>query len=372
MASSDPDDEFQLNQKHVIELTIRLGVLFALIFWCFTIIKPFVLVMIWGIIVAIALYPALIRLAGVLGGREKPASIVLVLLLITILVVPTILLTDSLVNGAQVLANAGDNGDFHIPPPPKSISTWPLIGASIYSSWQKATTNLPALLTDFMPQIKALGSWALGTVASMGLTILQFVASFFIAGVFWANANTGKQATVALATRLAGGRGTEFASLASGTIRNVAMGIVGISILQTAMLSAGYLAIGLPGAGLLALLTLILCIVQIGPTLIAVPAIIYVFSTADTTPATLFAIWTFGMMISDNFLKPIVFGRGAAVPTLVIFIGTLGGMLAYGIIGLFVGAVVLSVGYKLYEAWLMNTPQVDNGSEPARSTVQAD
>jgi predicted PurR-regulated permease PerM len=193
--------------------------------------------------------------------------------------------------------------------------------------------------------------------------MLQFIISFIIAGVLLATADKGVKAAHALATRLAGDRGQEFAALATGTVRNVAVGILGVSIVQTALLSVGFLAIDLPGAGLAALLVLVLCIVQIGPTLVVVPAIIYVFYTADTTPAVLFFIWTFAVSISDNVLKPLVFGRGAMVPTLVIFLGAIGGMLAYGIIGLFIGAVVLSLGYKLYEAWLEETPSLEADSD---------
>jgi len=354
--SGGSEQAFLITQRRVIELAIRLGVLLVLILWCFTIIEPFVLIIAWGVIVAVALHPVFAKTAAVLGGRNKLAAFLYAATLVAILVVPAYLLTESLLASVQVLTETVETGDLHIPAPPESVAGWPLIGEKFYGFWKEAAENLPKVLEDFAPQIKSFGARLLNTVTGTGLTILQFIISFVIAGVFLATADTGDKAAQALAVRLAGNRGPEFANLASGTIRNVALGIVGVSLVQTALLALGFLVIGLPGAGFWALITLILCIVQIGPTLVALPAIIYVFSTADTLPASIFAIWTFVMMICDSFLKPLVFGRGAAVPTLVIFLGAIGGMLSYGIIGLFVGAVVLSVGYKLYEAWLVQTP----------------
>ena len=352
------EQDFSFTQQRVVELVIRLGVLLVLVLWCFTILEPFVLIIAWGAIVAVALHPVFNKVAAALGGREKFTAILLAGSLVAMLVVPSYMLTDSLVASARFLSEASESGEIFIPAPPEGVADLPLIGEDAYALWKEAADNLPKFLEDFTPQFKAVGAWLLSTITGTGLTILQFIISFVIAGVFLATAEKGAGATESLAIRLAGNKGPEFATLASGTIRNVALGIVGVSLLQTALLALGYLVIGLPGAGFWALITLILCIVQIGPTIVAVGAIIYVFSTADTLPASIFAVWTFVMMICDSFLKPIVFGRGASVPTLVIFLGAIGGMLAYGIIGLFVGAVVLSVGYKLYEAWLEQTPPV--------------
>lgn len=369
MGTLDSDQNFQNVQKRVIELAIRLGALAVLLLWCFTIIQPFVMIVVWGAIVAIALHPVFAKVSAALGGRGKLAATLLSLLLIGTLVAPSVLLTESLVAGAQALAAAGDAGEIHVPPPPESVAGWPVIGDQVYGLWRRASVNLPAVLEDFSPQIKAIGAWALSTATGAGVGLLQFIISFVIAGVLLATANKGVAATRAFATRLAGARGDEFATLSSSTIRNVAVGILGVSIVQTALLSLGFLLIDLPGAGLAALIALVLCIIQIGPGLVALPAIIYVFATSDTTPAIIFTIWTIAMTLIDSVLKPMVFGRGSTVPTLVIFLGAIGGMIAYGIIGLFVGAVVLSLGYKMYEAWLAETPV---SGEVAKGTATAD
>ena len=197
--------------------------------------------------------------------------------------------------------------------------------------------------------------------------MLRFLVCFCVAGVFLAKADTGERATQALAIRLAGKRGPELALLTVTTIRSVSIGILAVSLVQTTLLTLGFVIAGLPAVGLLALIALILCVIQIGPGLISIPAIIYMYSTAGMLPATIFAVWTLAMTFIDSFLKPMIFARGAAVPTLVIFIGAIGGMIAYGIIGLFIGSVVLSVGYKLYEAWLSETPLEINVAKPTDS-----
>jgi predicted PurR-regulated permease PerM len=360
MNEPDDNEEFNRLQRQVTELAIRLGALFLIIVWCFSIIQPFILVMAWASIVAISLYPVFRQLTEWLGGHEKLVAGFLSFLLIAALAAPAILLTDSLVNGAQALVAAGDAGSLELPAPPDSVAEWALVGESVYAFWQRAATDLPDLLQEFTPQIKAVGTWALSIATGTGVGVVQFVVAFLIAGVLLATANEGASAAGAMARRLAGTRGGEFANLSVRTIRTVATGIVGVSIVQTALLSLGFLAIDLPAAGLLALVALVLAVVQIGPAPVAIPAIIYVFYTSDIVPAAFFAIWAIAMMLIDNVLKPLAFSRGAMVPTLIIFLGSIGGMLAYGIIGLFVGAIVLSLGYKLYETWLVGASDADS------------
>lgn len=362
MPNTEPDIGKSSIRKEIIETAIRLAVLFTLLFWCFRIIEPFVLVIAWAIIIAIALFPVFDKLQALLGGHQKLAAALISLSLVAVLVVPAAMLTDSLLIGAQALSDAGSSGKLSMSPP-ASVAQWPLIGEPLYKLWQDAANNLPKFLVDFSPQFKAFGGWVLETVAGTGIGLLMLIISFIISGVLLAAAPKGAQAAEAFAIRLAGHRGPQFASISSLTIRNVALGIVGVSILQSVLLGIGFLSIGLPAAGLLALIVLVLCIVQIGPTLVSLPVIIYVFSTSDTLSAVLFTAWTLVMTFGDGILKPIVFSRGAVVPTVVIFLGAIGGMIAYGIIGLFVGAVVLSLGYEIYIAWLEETPVGESGVE---------
>ncbi len=355
MDQSDQDRSIRWTQGEIFELAIRLGLLFLLILWCFRIVAPFALIIAWGAILAIALYPAYEKLARMLGDRKKLAATLLSLLLIGTVVVPAALFAESLIAGSRTLANTGIESILKVPPPPESVAGWPLIGEEMFDFWQRASQNLSALIGEFAPQLRAIGGWLVDTVAGTSLGILKFLVSFVIAGVLLTAGEKGGTATRLFADRLVGERGSDFAALASGTIRNVAIGIVGVSLVQAVLLGLGFLLVGLPFAGLAVLAVLVLCIVQVGPAPIALAAIIYVFSTADTFPAVVFTIWTVAASFIDSVLKPMVFSRGAQVPTLVIFLGAIGGMLAHGIIGLFVGAVVLSLGYKLYIAWLQDS-----------------
>ena len=207
------------------------------------------------------------------------------------------------------------------------------------------------------PQVAAFGRWLLATVGELGLGTLQFVMAIIIAGVLLANAQGSGHAARAIATRLAGERGADYAELGQATVRSVARGILGVALIQSLLAGLGFLAVGVPGAGLLALVCLLLAVVQIGPIVVLIGTVIYVFSTADTFTAVIFLIWSIFVALIDNVLKPILLGRGVKVPMVVIFVGAIGGLLASGIIGLFVGSVVLALSFTLFKAWLREPPQ---------------
>jgi predicted PurR-regulated permease PerM len=205
----------------------------------------------------------------------------------------------------------------------------------------------------------------LSAAAGVGAGILKFVVSIIIAGVLLANDAGGGQAARAIATRLTAERGNESVELAAATVRSVTLGILGVALIQTLLASLGFLLVGVPGAGLWALFVLILAVVQLPTILVLGPIIVYVFSTSSTATAVVFAIWSLLVGMSDAFLKPLLMGRGVDVPMLVIFIGAIGGFVTSGIIGLFVGAVILALGYKLFLAWLKEDTQPQG--EPSKS-----
>jgi predicted PurR-regulated permease PerM len=217
------------------------------------------------------------------------------------------------------------------------------------------------------PHLKEFGAWLLTRAAGTGAGILKFVISIIIAGVLLAQAGQGHRTAHALAARVAGQRGGELVDLAVATVRSVTQGILGVALIQSILSGLGCLVAGVPGAGLWALLVLLLAIVQLPSLLVLGPIIIYVFSTASTVTAVLFMVWSLLVGLSDNFLKPILLGRGVQVPMVVIFIGAIGGFITSGIIGLFVGATILTLGYKLFLAWLQDgdeTPDEPGTSEP--------
>lgn len=349
--SSQPsNDKAFLNRA--VEVAIRLGLVAIIAVWCFEIVRPFIVPGVWGVIIAVAVYPAYRRLGAALGERHGLAATLFAVLTLILLIVPAVLLTGTLVDGAQWLAEGLRTGTLSVPPPPEGVSRWPLIGDSLYRFWNEASQNLEATLRTIGPQFKALGSWLLSAAAGAGLTILQFVLAVIIAAVLLAHASGSEHVAHIIAARLFGDRGTEFTYLADATVRSVTRGILGVALIQSLLAGLGFLAAGVPGAGLWALFCLLLSVIQIGIFPVSIPVLIYVFTTADTLTAVVFMIWIILVGALDNVLKPILLGRGVEVPMAVIFLGAIGGFLSSGIIGLFVGAVVLVLGYKLLLAWL--------------------
>jgi predicted PurR-regulated permease PerM len=335
-----------------LEAAIRIGLVVLLAAWCFEIIRPFIIPLMWGAIIAIASHPAYRWLRAAFGGRSTLAAAAFALIALAGLIAPAVLLAGTLVDTAQALANDLNQGTIKIPPPPASITNWPIIGKPLDQFWLLASDNLGEALTEIGPHLTGFGSWLLAAAAGTGLGILQFIIAIVIAAVFLARSRFSHEVAKAIATRLAGERGAEYAELAGATIRSVARGILGVALIQSLLAGLGFLAVGLPAAGFLALLCLLLAVIQIGVGPIVVPVVIYVFATADTLTAILFLIWSVAVIVSDNILKPILMGRGVQVPMIVIFVGAIGGFLTSGIVGLFVGAVVLALGYTLFVAWL--------------------
>jgi predicted PurR-regulated permease PerM len=245
-----------------------------------------------------------------------------------------------------------DEGTLEGPPPPQGVAHWPLIGEPLAEFWGLASDNLEEAMDQVRPQLRATVKWLLSAVAGAGIALLQFVAAIIIAGVLLAHGDGGKRTARAIAARLADEHGVEFAELASATVRSVARGILGVAFIQAILAGLGFLVAGVPGAGLWALLCLLLAVVQIGILPIVIPVLIYVFSTADTLTAVLLLIWSVMVGLLDNVLKPLLLGRGVNVPMAVIFVGAIGGFIASGIVGLFVGSVILVLGYQIFMAWV--------------------
>jgi predicted PurR-regulated permease PerM len=335
-----------------VEAAIRIGLLFLIAAWCFLIVEPFIIPILWGMIIAIACFPMYRWMHAKLGGRGKLAATIFTLLALAVLITPTVMLVDTVADTTEALSAGLEGGSLTVPPPPASVREWPLIGEELSTFWSGASENLGATLTTIAPHLKGAAGWLLSTVAGAGIGVLQFVISIIIAGVILANAEGFGGFLKALATRLTGDRGEGYATMATQTVRSVAQGVLGVAVIQSLLAGVGLLAAGVPGAGLWALLILLLAIVQLPPLLVLVPIILYVFSTASTTVAVIFMVWSLFVSMSDTFLKPLLLGRGVEVPMLIILIGAIGGMIHAGIIGLFVGAVVLALGYELFKVWL--------------------
>ena len=337
--------------KQALEVFIQISLAALLVVGCLLILHPFMPLIMWGIIIAVASYPSFRKLQTVLCGLGGLAAALFTLILLSLLIIPVVLLAQSLVEGIQSLAAHMRDGTLTIPPPRPNIENWPVIGTPLKRFWDMASTNLTDALRLFAPQVKAVIPGVLSATAGLGLTVLQFVLSIVVSGVLLANAQGAYEVTRALANRLFGEKGPEFQELIGSTIRSVTTGILGVALIQTVCAGLGFLLVGLPGAGLWVVIFLIAAVLQVG-ALVLVPPVIYVFAVASTTKAVVFLIWCIIVAMMDNVLKPILLGRGVAVPIAVVFLGAIGGFVAMGIIGLFVGAIVLSVSYKLFLAWI--------------------
>jgi predicted PurR-regulated permease PerM len=245
-------------------------------------------------------------------------------------------------------------GDLHIPPPPASVATWPLVGQNLFDLWQQASTDLTSLLKKVLPLMKDFGVPLMRQLAGVGAAFLMFIGALIIAGIIMAFGESGTQSAVRIAVRLTGAeRGPHLVDLCSTTIRAVAQGVVGIAFIQMLLIGVGFVVEGVPGAGILAIAVLLLGIVQLPATLITVPVIAFVFSTDGfVLPTIVFAVYTFVAGLADNVLKPLLLGRGVDVPMPVVLIGALGGMVVKGVIGLFIGPVILAVAYNLFWQWI--------------------
>jgi len=342
------------NKEYVsraLEASINIGLAALLAASCLLILKPFIPLIAWGIIIAVASYPTFLKLQRVLGGRGGWAAALYTLILLAILIIPVVLLAQSLVEGVQTLTAHLKDGTLGVPAPPDSVAGWPIIGARLYNLWKAASDNLSDVVLRFAPQIKSALPQLLSAAAGLGLTVLEFLLAILVGGALLANAPAATKAARSMFVRIFGEKGPEYHQLVSSTIHSVTSGILGVALIQTVCAGLGFLVAGLPAAGLWAVIFLIAAVLQVGP-LVLIPAVIYMFAIASTTKAIVFLIWCIIVGLMDNVLKPLLLGRGVAVPIAVVFLGAIGGFMAMGIIGLFVGAVVLSVGYKLFLVWV--------------------
>ena len=346
-------DSSKLFEKNAIESAIKIGILFAMVVATFRIIQPFIMPVAWGIIIAVAVEPLVGKIAKMLGGRRKSASVLFSLVVIAALVIPSAMLVSSSIDQVQSLATNLENDTLKIPPPPAGVEEWPVIGSSLYKSWSLASTNLEAALHKFAPQLKAGAVALLGKIGGGVKAVFMFIISVAIAGALLATAEKGTTVMTRIINRFAGDKeGPDIITLATATIRGVMQGVIGVAVIQSVLAAIGMLLVGVPAAGLWAGLVLLLAIIQLPPVIVLGPIAAWVFTFADTMPAVLFLIWALLVSGCDGFLKPILMGRGVDAPMLVILIGALGGMMLSGIIGLFVGAVVVAIMYTLFMEWI--------------------
>jgi len=335
-----------------IEIYLKAALVFLIIYACFQIFKPFLLPVIWGIIIAVAIFPLHSGLTGRLKNRAGLSATLITLLLLAIIVIPSALFTQSLIENVKDLASQFRMGTFTISPPPENVAGWPVIGKPVNDIWQLFSDNMSEGVEQYMPQIQKTGEWLLSKLSGIASSLLVFILAIVIAGIFLSKSPKGYGMVSRIFALLVGDKGSEFEQNSKATIRSVVNGVLGTAVIQTTILAVSFYVFKVPFAGILSLIVLFCAIAQLPTILVVLPAIIYMFSETTGFGPVVFAIWGILGSLSDNFIKPMLLGRGMKIPMIVILIGSIGGMMLMGIIGLFIGAVVMALGYQLFQIWI--------------------
>jgi predicted PurR-regulated permease PerM len=366
----DLDLELRLSRK-LLDVFIRAGLVFALAVLCYRIFSPFISLMAWALILAVTLYPAHQKLAHKTGGKQGRAATLLVLGGIVLVVVPTAVLMVSLGDSVHDFVGSVRDNTLTIPAPSPSVAEWPVVGKRVHGLWSQAHADLPAVVQSVQPKLGDLARNALEMVASIGGAVLLFLFSFIIAGIIMAFGQSGAESTRSIFGRIVGiRRGEEFARLSTATIRAVALGVLGVALIQAIVVGLVLVIAGVPFAGVLAMIVLVLGIAQVPALLVTLPVIVYIWWSGDygTAAGVIYTVLLFLAGMLDNVLKPLLLGRGVDAPMPVILLGALGGLASAGILGMFVGATLLALGYQLFMWWVASNP---DAAPPERESQAA-
>jgi predicted PurR-regulated permease PerM len=341
-----------LSETRAFDVTIRLILILLLLVSCVSILMPFLVPILWGSILAITLYPLYKRFLKVMGGRKGLVATIMTLVMLIILIVPFVWLVSSVVGSAQDFLAAVRNKTFVVPPPNPKVADWFIIGDPVYGVWKALNANLETTILKYGEQFLKIGDRFLALTKGAVSNFFIMILSIVISGIFLSVSEKSDKSARNFAIRLAGKNGDSFVEMVIVTIRNVAKGILGVAFIQFVLMGTTMIIADIPWAGLWALLVLLFAIVQLPVGLLAIPIVIYLYSSREPLPATVWSILIILFAMSDNVLKPWLMGKGAPVPMLVIFLGAIGGMVLSGFLGLFTGAIILSLGYKLAQIWL--------------------
>jgi predicted PurR-regulated permease PerM len=341
-----------LSGEDIIQLAIRLSLLAILVYWTFVLVRPFIPILAWSVVLTVAFYPVYSRLKELLGGRSKLAATILTIVNLGIVIGPATWIGLSAVEGVRALAEQLNTSSLVIPAPPDSIKGWLFIGVPLYEFWSRASENLSVVLREIMPHLKPVAGTMLSLAGDAGVGLLKFVIAVAATGVLFVYGPPLAAAVRSFLSHVIPERSERFVELAARTIRAVSQGVIGVAVLQALLAGIAFKLVGLSNAGILALAILVLSIIQIGAAIVLVPVIIWVWTARDFATALFLTLFLVFVGVFDNVVKPLVMGHGLTTPTLVIFIGVIGGTLAHGIVGLFIGPIILAVAWELMTAWV--------------------
>jgi len=360
------ENKRRLFAKDLVDVWIRVGAIALVAVLCLRIIAPFQGLLLWALILAVALYPIHLRLVRRLDNRQGLAATLLVAAGLLLIGGPTVMLGSSFASQVQETFSTVQSQGIQLKPPPASVAEWPLIGEKVHAFWAAAVDNTAEFLQDIEPQLKQFSKFILAFVANTAVTLLIFLGSLIISGIMMAYGESGSRSMQRIMIRLTGpDKGPRLHRLSTATIRSVATGVIGVALIQALLLGIGFVVADVPAAGIWALLVLLLGIAQLPATLITIPVIIYLWWAGDASTAMniFYTVYLVIAGLADNVLKPMLLGRGVDAPMPVILLGALGGMVTGGIIGLFIGAVLLAVGYELFMEWVGEVDQIETSGE---------
>lgn len=332
------------------------------------ILQPFLPSLVWATMIVVATWPLLLRLQRAFGGSRKLAVAAMVTLLLVIVIAPLVLAVSTIADQADRLSEI-KLAELRIPAPPGWIRDVPVVGEKVAAEWQAFASATPEeLATKAAPYVRPVGAWVAAQAGSAGVFVAHLLLTMLLCAVLYVTGETAARGVRRFAGRLHGEAGDDAVLLAAGSIRAVALGIVVTAIVQSSLGALGLLVAGVPYVAVLAALMFVFCIAQIGPTLPLLAAVGWLYYMDHTVAAIALLVWTVIVASLDNVLRPLLIRRGADLPLLLIMAGVIGGLLTFGLMGLFVGPVLLAVTYKLIEAWVAeqdHAPQRSRETKPA-------
>jgi len=335
-------------------VTLAIVALAVLILGTAWVMRPFVLALVWAAMIAVATWPILLWFQRRFGGRRGPAVAVMVLVLLAFLVVPLYLGISTIVENSDRLVEAVKGGlERPLPDPPGWLGSLPLVGASLEAKWLALSAAEPGSLgTQLAPYAQQAFRWLIDRAGSIGGTIVQFLLTVIITAILFSSGEAAATGLRRFFRRLAGQKGEGAVELAGKAVRAVALGVVVTALVQTTLAGVGLAVAGIPHAGLLTAIVLVFCIAQIGPLLVMAGAVIWLYATGSSVWGTVLLVWSVGVVSIDNILRPVLIKKGADLPLLLIFAGVIGGLIGFGVVGLFIGPAVLAVAYTLVTSWI--------------------
>lgn len=318
------------------------------------ILRPFLPAAIWATMIVVASWPVMMRIQARLGNRRVPAVSVMIMLLLLVYVVPLALAISTVVDNAEKIAGWGNAlVEMKLPPLPNAVHRLPLVGARVAHAWEQvAAASAEDLAARLAPYAQALILWFVGQIGSFGRMTVEFLLTTVIAAIMYARGETAARTVIRFARRLAGERGEDAVRLSSQAIRSVALGVVLTALIQAVLGGLGLAVVGVPFAAILTAVMLLLAIAQLGPLPVLVPAVIWLYWRGSSGWGTVLLAWTVVVASLDNFLRPILIKKGVDLPLVLILAGVIGGLLTFGLVGIFVGPVVLAVAHTLLAAWV--------------------